>query len=148
MKFKFAVIFSLVVLLFSGMTWASADDNALEGYQGISWGTSLKEFKSSQKSFAANSVERTQARAIDYLMMNFHEVDKNDSSRPTKFVDEKINRDQADHIFYDGRYSLAATPIAYENVGVNGGRKVQRLAVQKCNTPRLPYAFRGCMVVG
>jgi hypothetical protein len=116
MKFKLAVILTLAVLLFSGMTWASADDNALEGYDGSSWGTSLKGFKSSHKSFAADSVERTEARAIDYLMMNFHEVDRDDASRPAKFVDQKIGGDQADHIFYDGRYSLAAVPIASENV--------------------------------
>jgi len=112
MKFKFAVILTLAVLLFSGITLASADDSASEGYHGIGWGTSLSDFKSSQKSFASNSVERAEARAIDYLMMNFHEVDKDDEARPSKFVDQKIGGEKADFVFYNGQYRLAAVPIA------------------------------------
>jgi hypothetical protein len=116
MKSKLAVILTLAVLLFSGMTWASADDNALEGYHGIGWGTSLKEFKLSQKSSPADSVERLTARAVDYLMMNFNEVDKDDDARPSKFAVQKIGGDTTNYVFYDGRYCLAAVPIAPENV--------------------------------
>jgi len=111
------IVLTLAVLLFSGMTWASADDSALEGYHGTGWGTSLNEFKASQKSFAASSVERAEAKAVDYLMMNFHEVDMDDASRPAKFVVQRIGGDNADYVFYDGKYQLAAVPIAAENIG-------------------------------
>jgi hypothetical protein len=110
------MILSLVVLLFSGVTLARADESALEGYHGHSWGTSLKSFKSGEKSLPASSVERTEARAIDYLLMNFHDVDIDDAARPVKFADEKIKGEPGDFVFYGGQYQLAAVPIAPENV--------------------------------
>jgi hypothetical protein len=116
MKFKFEGFLTFAILFFSGTVLVSAEDNVSAGYHGVAWGTSLKEFKSSQKSFAFHTVDETESKAIDYLMMNFHEVDKDDESRPIKFADEKTAGENVDHIFYDGQYRLAAVPIAPENV--------------------------------
>ena len=116
MKIKCLSILTLAILFFTGMTLVLADESVLEGYHGIAWATPLKDFKASQQSSEADSVERTEARAADYLLMDFHEVDKDDASRPAKFMDRKIAGDNADYIFYDGRYCLAAVPLASENV--------------------------------
>jgi hypothetical protein len=143
MKFKLAVVLNLAVLLFSGMSMAQADNNVLEGYHGASWGTSLKEFKSSQNSFASSSVERTEARALDYLMMNFHEVDMDDVCRPAKFVVQKIGGDHVDYVFYDGEYQLAAVPIAAGNVGAMKKAVEAKYAKKDSKTYLAYWEFKG-----
>ena len=51
------------------------------GYQGTIWGSRLGDFRASKRSKTTYSVEKLNARALDYLLMNFHEVDKYDPAR-------------------------------------------------------------------
>jgi hypothetical protein len=108
MKFKFVLI--LTILFFSGTTWASADDK--DGYNGIAWGTALKDFKSAHSSRPNFGLGRIEQQAYQYLMMNFHEAAPNDPVFLNHTQDEKIAGDSADYVFYKGLYRLAVVPIS------------------------------------
>jgi hypothetical protein len=114
MNYKWILVLALF-FTFSIRSMALAQDDAFEGYHGKTWGTSVKSFKSSEHASPASYVDRVEARAVDYLMMGFHEVDIDDAARPFKFSDQRIAGDRTDHVFYDGQYRLAVVPIDAAN---------------------------------
>jgi hypothetical protein len=117
MNFKWMFAFALF-FTFSIRSLVLANDDTFEGYREKAWGASLKSFRSSEHALPASFVDRVEARAIDYLMMDFHEVDIDDAARPTKFSDQRIAGDKTDYVFYNGYYQVAVVPIDTANEAV------------------------------
>jgi hypothetical protein len=86
---------------------------AVEGYHGVAWGTPLSAFRAEKNSSSDSLVERLMEKGLDYLLMDFHEVDKDDPALPEEKINfQKIHGDGTDYVFYGNQYCLAATPIA------------------------------------
>jgi hypothetical protein len=94
----------------------TATQTPAEGYHGIGWGTALDEFKAAQKIVPPKSFEKAEAKAVDYLMFNFHEVQKRPRKGKGKFSLQQVEGDNTAYVFYDGQYRLAAVPIDLANL--------------------------------
>jgi hypothetical protein len=121
MKLKLTALFIFIVFL-GGQASLQADDNIFpdanhpdaEGYRGIIWNSSLKDFKSNKKSSTSAAITPAENTAINNLLMNFHEPD---STYPVAKTDiEQIPDDKTYYVFYDGHFCLAAMPIALKNL--------------------------------
>ncbi len=89
---------------------------AIEGYHDTAWGTLLGDFRSAKNSTIERSLDRLMGTGLDYLLMNFHEVDSSDAARPVKINVEKINGDETHFVFYGKKYCLAAVPIHHSDL--------------------------------
>jgi hypothetical protein len=96
--------------------YAQTNSSSQPGYQGTGWGASLSDFKASKDSKLTFSVEKMDARPLDYLLMDFHEVDKTDPARAPKFAAQTIPGDDTLYIFYDGKLCAASVTLALDQV--------------------------------
>jgi hypothetical protein len=132
MKFKTVAILTLSSLVYAGAACADPTETATpttttltnavvsptpaEGYHGVGWGTSLDDFKNTQKSTTNNSIKRTEKIATLYVLMNFQEPQEKDNYHPTRLSIQKIDGDKTDYVFYKEHYSLAIAPIELSNL--------------------------------
>jgi hypothetical protein len=115
-RLVFTTAFCLAFFCQSAFSQIGDNSSTTQGYQGTSWGTSLADFRASKGSKVTFSVDRFNARALDYLLMNFHEVDKDDPARAPEFSVQTIAGDKADYLFYDGKFCSASVPLPLEDV--------------------------------
>ncbi len=85
--------------------------NAMDSAETHPWGTSLADFRSSRGSKTTFSVDRLNARVLDYLLMDFHEVPKDDPARAPKCSAQTIAGDPALYIFYRGKFCAVSRPL-------------------------------------
>jgi len=93
-----------------------ADKTWRESHPDIDWGMSLSGFRALTKAKVTFSVVPMEARALDYLLMGFHEVDKDDSARLPEFSAQTAPDDQTTYVFYGGQFCLAAEPIVFNDL--------------------------------
>lgn len=89
--------------------------------QETNWGTSLSDFKTAKSSKLNYSVDKMNARALDYLFMDFHEVDKDDPARAPKFSAQTVTGEDATYLFYDGKLCAVSKPLPL--AGISDERK-------------------------
>lgn|GEM_PF-5929528 len=109
-------LFICIVVFFGTLAIRAAGVDSEKGYGGIPWGITYKQFQSEKESKPLGLMDKVRARAIDYLMMDFHEVAFDDPSRPPKFSVQEIKGDDVAYVFYDGKYCLASVPIDENNL--------------------------------
>ncbi len=111
----------IFLVLLCSTSLLQADDNIFpdanhpdtEGYRGVVWSSSLKDFKANHHSSTA-SVTPAETAAIADLLMNFH---KPDSPYPAAKTDiEQMPGDKTDYVFYDSHFYLAALPVDVKRV--------------------------------
>ncbi len=110
----------LFIILAFPVLAEEAKTGSAEGYKGVPWGTTLEDFKAMKgariigdSSFGLDSLA---AKAIDYLMMDFHEIGAQDPRRPVKFSAGRLGEDGTTFVFYGGKLSLACTPLGKEEI--------------------------------
>ncbi len=100
------------------------------------WGTALSEFRTVQKSRGTFTIEPLHARALDYLLMEFHEVGRNDPSRAPKFSVQVAPGDPALYVFYGGKLCAVSKPVKLPDFG-----NVRKALESKLTpSPRIQYA--------
>jgi hypothetical protein len=110
----YAFLFSLLTII-QGTAAKPAFGQPLtktNGYLGLEWGTSLAQAEKDKGLLPVANVDRITSRAIDYLLMDYHDVDPDDPSRPGAFSVLKAEDDDTSYVFYNGKYCLALTPIS------------------------------------
>ncbi len=88
------------------------------------WNMPLGQFRALKNSKVTYWVDPMEARVLDYLLMDFHEVDKDDPARFPGFSVQILENDPAAHIFYRGIMCLEATEIPLG--GLEGERRMLR----------------------
>jgi hypothetical protein len=77
----------------------------------LQWGMALANFRAFKKTKATYSVNPMEARPLDYLLMDFHEVHKNDPFRQPFFSAQTSPGDTMTYVFYRGKLCMTAEPI-------------------------------------
>jgi hypothetical protein len=119
MKIKlqaFVVLFFILILFKVGSASAQTSAPSQTGGPGTAWGVSLGDFKTSKGSKTTFYVDKMNARPLDYLLMDFHEVDKNDPDRAPKCLAQTITGDDTLYLFYDGKFCASSIPLAPPDV--------------------------------
>ncbi len=103
-------------LLLVSPAYAQTTSSSLPVFQGPAWGTPLDDFKASKGSKLTYSTERMEARALDFILTDFHPVDKDDPDRAPKFAPQTTAGDSILYIFYDGKLCAASVALALPDV--------------------------------
>jgi hypothetical protein len=102
---------------FIGITWSvlinpGFPQSATPVDQAVSnWGLSLSDFRASKRSKPTYTVDQMNARALDCLFMDFHEVNKNDPARCPKFSAQTFPGSKSIYFFMMINYSLLLPPL-------------------------------------
>ncbi len=104
-------LFLISFLFLSTAVFAQTAGPSPSGYNGVPWGTALNDFKASRDSTLTYSVEGMEAWALDFLLMDFHHVDKDDPCRAPKLSAQLIPGDDSVYAFYGGKFCAASVPL-------------------------------------
>jgi hypothetical protein len=88
----------------SGMYW-------VESFQGLEWNMPLSQFRALKNSKVAFDVDPMEARVLDYLLMDSHEVEKDDPARFPGFSAQINEGIPATYVFYRGNLCLEAAEL-------------------------------------
>ncbi len=85
-------------------TWA-------ESHPDLTWAMPLADFRALKGSKVTFSVPPMEARAMDYLFMNYHEIDKEDPARQPFFSVQAVQDDPTFYFFYRDKLRMVAEPV-------------------------------------
>lgn len=89
-------------------TWA-------ESHPDLTWGMSLADFRALKGSKITFSVPTMEARAMDYFLMDYHEINKEDPARQPFFSVQAIPGDPTFYFFYRDKLRMIADTVPLKN---------------------------------
>lgn len=128
----FPVTFCLGLFCQPSLSQSGIVAPAAEGHEGPTWGTPLADFRASKGSKITFSLDNFNSRALDYLLMDFHEVDKDDPARAPGISVQTIAGDPTLYLFYSGK--LCATSVVLPVKSVFATEKTLKSKYKRADT--------------
>jgi hypothetical protein len=94
----------------------SGNETWQESHPEIHWGMSLADFRELKKSKVTFSIDPMEARSLDYLLMDFHEVDKDDPARQPFISVQTVQGDMTTYIFYCKKLYMTVSAVPLEKI--------------------------------
>ncbi len=108
--------------------------NVPAGSPDTEWNTTLPQFRALKHSKVTFYVDPMEARLLDYLLMDCHEVNKDDPARFPGFSAQIAEGDPKTYVFYRGNLCLEATELTLKEL--EGARRDLR---SKYGPPKKEY---------